>query len=133
MRFHKLHHNCVYISIFWSNILILLLIKKLLIFIVSKLKETAKSATSSDSSVVSSIKDNKVPYTFLIMFLIQFVLMIIDRALYLRKNRQGKFIFQVILVILVHVYVFFVLPFITKLYIYSLIYILIFTNIFFIF
>lgn len=49
------------------------------------------------------------------MFLVQFVLMIIDRALYLRKNRRGKFIFQVILVIFVHIWVFFALPYVTKL------------------
>lgn len=68
------------------------------------------------SNVVNSIKDNKVPYTFLMMFLIQFVLMIIDRSLYLRKNRTGKLIFQTILVLSVHVWLFFVLPFTTKLY-----------------
>lgn len=68
-----------------------------------------------DSNVVNSIKDNKVPYTFLIMFLIQFVLMIIDRSLYLRKNRTGKLIFQVLLVFFVHLWLFFILPFITKL------------------
>ena len=49
------------------------------------------------------------------MFLIQFVLMIVDRALYLRKNRRGKFIFQAVLVIFVHIWVFFALPSVTKL------------------
>ncbi|CAF0761239.1 unnamed protein product, partial [Brachionus calyciflorus] len=73
------------------------------------------SANDSASNVVSSIKENKVPYSFLILFLIQFILMIVDRALYLRKNRVGKFIFQLILVLFVHIWVFFVLPYITKL------------------
>jgi hypothetical protein len=70
---------------------------------------------AENSNVVNSIKDNKVPYAFLMMFLIQFLLMIIDRALYLRKNRQGKFIFQLLLVVSIHVWIFFVLPFVTKL------------------
>lgn len=73
------------------------------------------AAEDSSNSVVSSIKDNKVPYSFLVMFLIQFILMIVDRALYLRKNRVGKFLFQLALVLFVHVWVFFVLPYITKL------------------
>jgi hypothetical protein len=78
-------------------------------------KETARVAAYGSSSVVSSIQKNKVPYTFLIMFLIQFVLMIVDRALYLRKNRYGKFIFQVVLVLFVHIWIFFVLPYISNL------------------
>lgn len=78
-------------------------------------KESARTAAKGTSSAITSIQDNKVPYSFLIMFLVQFILMIIDRALYLRKNRQGKFIFQVLLVLFVHVWVFFVLPYITKL------------------
>ncbi len=77
--------------------------------------EAATNASQDSTSVVNSITANKVPYTFLIMFLIQFLLMIIDRALYLRKQKLGKFIFQTFLVIFVHVWIFFILPFITKL------------------
>jgi piezo-type mechanosensitive ion channel component 1/2 len=79
------------------------------------LKESASVSTSSNSNVVSSIQDNKVPYTFLIMFLVQFFLMIVDRAFYLRKNVRGKFIFQLLQVVFVHIWMFFALPFITKL------------------
>lgn len=49
------------------------------------------------------------------MFLVQFFLMIIDRALYLRKNARGKFVFQLLQVLFVHVWMFFALPFITQL------------------
>ena len=52
----------------------------------------------------------QVPVPFLIMLLVQFVMIIIDRALFLRKNVFGKFIFQIFLVILVHVWMFFILP-----------------------
>jgi len=50
---------------------------------------------------------------FLAMLLAQFVLIIIDRALYLRKQVVGKFFFHIFLVVLVHVWIFFVLPHIT--------------------
>ncbi|KAK3085436.1 hypothetical protein FSP39_003276 [Pinctada imbricata] len=64
--------------------------------------------------VTSYITENKVPVLFLIMLLAQFFLIVIDRALYLRKNVLGKFIFQIILVILIHIWMFFILPLYTE-------------------
>jgi hypothetical protein len=87
----------------------------IIVFTYSYFGETARVAAYGSSSVVSSIQKNKVPYTFLIMFLIQFILMIVDRAMYLRKNRYGKFILQVVLVVFVHGWIFFILPYISKL------------------
>jgi len=55
----------------------------------------------------------KVPVPFLAMLLTQFVLIIVDRALYLRKQVVGKFFFHIFLVLLVHIWMFFVLPHIT--------------------
>ena len=48
--------------------------------------------------------------------LVQFVLIIIDRALYLRRNVRGKLFFQLFQVIAVHVWLFFILPGITRTY-----------------
>jgi len=48
------------------------------------------------------------------MLLAQFVLIIVDRALYLRKQVIGKFFFHIFLVLLVHIWIFFVLPHITS-------------------
>lgn len=56
----------------------------------------------------------QIPVPFLIMLVTQFILIVIDRALYLRKNILGKFIFQILLVILIHVWLFFILPYVTK-------------------
>lgn len=44
------------------------------------------------------------------MLLLQFVFIIVDRALYLRKNLVGKIIFQFITVIGMHVWLFFLVP-----------------------
>lgn len=55
----------------------------------------------------------QVPLPFLLMLLTLFVLIIIDRALYLRKLVIGKLIYQVLYVILFHVWMFFILPLIT--------------------
>ncbi|CAF1213486.1 unnamed protein product [Rotaria magnacalcarata] len=68
----------------------------------------------SGGNVVQTIKENKVPVAFLVILLIQFVLIIIDRALYLRRNVRGKLFFQLFQVIAVHVWLFLVLPGITR-------------------
>ncbi|CAH1268772.1 PIEZO2 [Branchiostoma lanceolatum] len=65
---------------------------------------------SAGADVMSSISENQVPLPFLVMLLIQFAMIVVDRALYLRKNVPGKFIFQIVLVIGVHLWMFFVLP-----------------------
>lgn len=68
----------------------------------------------SDGGVFKYLAENKVPMTFLVLLLIQFFLIVIDRALYLRKSLVGKIIFQVFLSIGLHAYMFFVLPSITQ-------------------
>lgn len=55
-----------------------------------------------------------MPEAFLVMLLLQFSTMIIDRALYLRKTVLGKLFFQVVLVFGVHFWMFFILPAVTE-------------------
>ncbi|XP_053562571.1 piezo-type mechanosensitive ion channel component 1 isoform X2 [Bombina bombina] len=69
---------------------------------------------SAAADIASTLSDDQVPEAFLVMLLIQFSTMVIDRALYLRKTVLGKLIFQVILVIGIHVWMFFILPAVTE-------------------
>ncbi|XP_021176545.2 piezo-type mechanosensitive ion channel component 2 isoform X3 [Fundulus heteroclitus] len=68
----------------------------------------------STADITSSLSEDQVPGPFLVMVLIQFGTMVVDRALYLRKTVMGKVIFQVILVFGIHFWMFFILPGITE-------------------
>uniref|UniRef100_A0A3Q3BAU1 Piezo type mechanosensitive ion channel component 2 n=1 Tax=Kryptolebias marmoratus TaxID=37003 RepID=A0A3Q3BAU1_KRYMA len=67
----------------------------------------------STADITSSLSEDQVPGPFLVMVLIQFGTMVVDRALYLRKTVMGKVIFQVILVFGIHFWMFFILPGVT--------------------
>ncbi|OCT74614.1 hypothetical protein XELAEV_18033599mg [Xenopus laevis] len=69
---------------------------------------------SAAADITSSLSEDQVPEAFLVMVLIQFGTMIVDRALYLRKTVVGKVIFQVILVFGIHFWMFFILPGVTE-------------------
>ncbi|XP_073720596.1 piezo-type mechanosensitive ion channel component 2-like isoform X1 [Misgurnus anguillicaudatus] len=66
------------------------------------------------ADITSSLSEDQVPGPFLVMVLIQFGTMVVDRALYLRKTVMGKVVFQVILVFGIHFWMFFILPGITE-------------------
>ncbi|MED6293425.1 hypothetical protein CHARACLAT_010484 [Characodon lateralis] len=68
----------------------------------------------SAADITSSLSEDQVPGPFLVMVLIQFGTMVVDRALYLRKTVMGKVIFQVILVFGIHFWMFFILPSVTE-------------------
>uniref|UniRef100_A0AAQ6A8X3 Piezo-type mechanosensitive ion channel component n=1 Tax=Amphiprion ocellaris TaxID=80972 RepID=A0AAQ6A8X3_AMPOC len=69
---------------------------------------------SAAADIASTLSEDQVPEAFLVMLLIQFSTMIIDRALYLRKAVLGKLIFQVTLVFGIHFWMFFILPAVTE-------------------
>ncbi|KAM4591055.1 piezo-type mechanosensitive ion channel component 1 isoform 2-T2 [Odontesthes bonariensis] len=69
---------------------------------------------SAAADIASTLSEDQVPEAFLVMLLIQFSTMIIDRALYLRKAVLGKLLFQVILVFGIHFWMFFILPAVTE-------------------
>lgn len=72
------------------------------------------SQTDGDDGVASYLSENKVPILFLVMLLLQFVLIIIDRALYLRKYILGKLVFQYISIVFIHIWMFLILPGVTE-------------------
>jgi piezo-type mechanosensitive ion channel component 1/2 len=71
---------------------------------------SAFGTQEGDGGVMSYLEENKVPLPFLLMLIIQFMLIIIDRAIYLRKQTVAKIVFQVIMSCGIHVWMFFVLP-----------------------
>ncbi|XP_078092171.1 piezo-type mechanosensitive ion channel component 2 [Mustelus asterias] len=66
------------------------------------------------ADITESISEDQVPQVFLVMVLVQFATMVIDRALYLRKTVMGKIVFQVVMVLGIHFWMFFVLPGVTE-------------------
>ncbi|KAH9591775.1 hypothetical protein MS3_00003931 [Schistosoma haematobium] len=71
-------------------------------------------STGMGDNAFEFLKSNRVPLPFISMLLVQFIFIIIDRGLFLQKQVLGKFIFQIIHVVLIHGWLFFILPHITR-------------------
>ncbi|KAM4691993.1 piezo-type mechanosensitive ion channel component 2-like [Rhinophrynus dorsalis] len=69
---------------------------------------------SAAADITESLSEDQVPEAFLVMLLLQFATMIVDRAIYLRKTMFGKCVFQVVLVFGIHFWMFFILPGVTE-------------------
>lgn len=86
---------------------------------IDKNRFTILQSSQGDGGVASYVEENKIPVAFLIMLLLQFVFIIVDRALYLRKNLIGKIIFQFITVIGMHIWLFFLVPYLSERYVFD--------------
>ncbi|XP_065226860.1 piezo-type mechanosensitive ion channel component isoform X3 [Planococcus citri] len=75
---------------------------------------SAFGAVKGDGGVTQYIEENKIPFAFLAMLILQFALIVIDRWLYLSKYISGKLVFQYLLVVGVHIWMFFILPAVTE-------------------
>lgn len=67
-----------------------------------------------DGGVSSYLEDDRVPVLFLLMLILQFTLIIVDRGIFLRKNITAKIIFQFIQVFVLHIWLFILFPIITE-------------------
>ncbi|XP_071494350.1 piezo-type mechanosensitive ion channel component 2-like isoform X1 [Diadema antillarum] len=92
----------VYVFIFGVQFILFLII----LFFSSSFGEEQGS-----SDVAQLISSNTIPISFLILLLVMFVLIIIDRAIYLCKDVRAKFVYLVTLVIALHIWLFFALPY----------------------
>ncbi|XP_065833236.1 piezo-type mechanosensitive ion channel component 1-like isoform X2 [Oscarella lobularis] len=68
---------------------------------------------ASSDNVASYFQQNYIPGPFLAMLLTQFISLLIDRALYVRGWNRGKCIYNILIVILIHAWVFLILPLVT--------------------
>ncbi|XP_043655124.1 piezo-type mechanosensitive ion channel component [Drosophila teissieri] len=67
----------------------------------------------STSVLETYIQGNKVPFTFLLMLIVQFIAIVTERAIYLRKALIYKIVFHFISVVGIHFWMFFLVPYIT--------------------
>ncbi|XP_066587552.1 piezo-type mechanosensitive ion channel component [Prorops nasuta] len=75
---------------------------------------SAFGTQQGDGGVAVYLQENRVPMPFLLMLLLQFALIVADRALFLRKSILGKLIFHYVLIFGVHIWMFFILPSVTE-------------------
>ncbi|KRF80919.1 uncharacterized protein Dvir_GJ26511 [Drosophila virilis] len=67
----------------------------------------------STSVLETYIQGNKVPFSFLFMLVVQFVTIVTERAIYLRKALVVKIVFHFVTVIGIHIWMFFLVPYVT--------------------
>ncbi|XP_067887336.1 piezo-type mechanosensitive ion channel component 2-like [Heterodontus francisci] len=97
-----------------TDVYVLMFLADVVDFIVIVFGFGAFGKHSAAADITSSLSEDQVPEAFLVMLIIQFGTMVVDRALYLRKTVLGKVVFQVILVFGIHFWMFFILPRVTE-------------------
>ncbi|XP_045061985.1 LOW QUALITY PROTEIN: piezo-type mechanosensitive ion channel component 2, partial [Coregonus clupeaformis] len=93
-----------------TDVYVLMFLADTVDFIIIVFGFSAFGKHSAGADITSSLSEDQVPGAFLVMVLIQFGTMVVDRALYLKKTVLGKVIFQVVLVFGIHFWMFFILP-----------------------
>ncbi|XP_061387331.1 piezo-type mechanosensitive ion channel component [Musca vetustissima] len=110
----KFFHNLMHKARLPTDVYALMFLCDFINFFVLLFGFTAFSSKLSDGGVKTYLAENKVPVPFLIMLLVQFILIVIDRALYLRKALVFKIAFHFISVVGIHIWMFFVVPAVTE-------------------
>ncbi|XGW30944.1 hypothetical protein V3C99_009703 [Haemonchus contortus] len=65
-------------------------------------------------NVIGDIQASRIPLTFVVMLIGMTLLIVIDRGLYLRKWVYGKLAYQLIMIVFLHIWIFFLLPYLTR-------------------
>ncbi|XP_067834408.1 piezo-type mechanosensitive ion channel component 2 [Heptranchias perlo] len=97
-----------------TDVYVLMFLADVVDFIVIIFGFGAFGKHSAAADITSSLSEDQVPEAFLVMLIIQFGTMVVDRALYLKKTVLGKVVFQVILVFGIHFWMFCILPRVTQ-------------------
>ncbi|KFD49361.1 hypothetical protein M513_09724 [Trichuris suis] len=82
-------------------------------FLISAFSYSSFGVDTGRGDVMADIQSNKVPLPYVVILMVLMLLMVIDRAIYLRKSVVSKLCFQYFLVLGTHVWIFFILPAIT--------------------
>ena len=69
---------------------------------------------ANNENVASYIQQNYIPVPFIAMLIIQFILILVDRLLYRSGWELGKLVMHIGVVTVVHIWVFLVLPLVTR-------------------
>ncbi|KAL5249603.1 hypothetical protein ACHWQZ_G018461 [Mnemiopsis leidyi] len=93
-----------------------MLVSSLLAFLTSFLGGSAfgKVQQQNKLDVSELLSTNYIPSVILIILLVQFMLMILDRVIYLKKSMIAKYMYQVVVVVSVHAYLFIFQPWFTR-------------------
>uniref|UniRef100_A0A158P6T1 ANK_REP_REGION domain-containing protein n=1 Tax=Angiostrongylus cantonensis TaxID=6313 RepID=A0A158P6T1_ANGCA len=65
-------------------------------------------------NVIGDIQSSRIPLTFVVMLVVMTLMIVIDRGLYLRKWVYGKLAYQLVIIIFLHIWIFFILPHLTR-------------------
>ncbi|XP_023248310.1 piezo-type mechanosensitive ion channel component isoform X2 [Copidosoma floridanum] len=75
---------------------------------------SAFGTRQGDGGVAAYFLENRIPIPFLVMLLLQFALIVVDRAFYLKKSVTNRLILHYPFVVAIHIWMFFVLPLLTS-------------------
>lgn len=64
------------------------------------------------------IQKSRIPLTLVVMLIAMTLMIVADRGLYLRKWVYGKLAYQLLIIVFIHSWIFFILPLITKRYVF---------------
>ncbi|PAA72971.1 hypothetical protein BOX15_Mlig016368g1 [Macrostomum lignano] len=67
-----------------------------------------------DENIITYISKEEIPLTLTLTMFVQFTMLLVDRGLFLTRSRRGKFFFHLLHVTLLHVYLKFILPYMTS-------------------